>query len=135
MNLFVILIIAILAIIIFNYQAKMNKKKNGEIVVNEIQKLYSKLNNTVIPLYYFNKCPKCGKNVMNIRVISPSGKSIEYSCEFCEEVLSSTLIKGKNPNEALKIQEEIKMKIIELRSLIGDEIHNKNIDITFFTIE
>ena len=92
----------------------MNKKKKGEIVVNEIRKLYLKLNNTVIQLYSFNKCPKCGKNVMNIRCISPSGKSIEYSCENCEEILSCTLITGKNPSKAVNIQEEIKMKIIEL---------------------
>jgi len=109
----------------------MNKKKRGEIVVNEIQKLYLKLNKTVIPLYNFNKCPKCDKKVMNIRSISPSGRSIEYSCEYCEEVLASTLIRGKDSSKALNIQEKIKMKIIELRSLIGDEIHNKDIDISF----
>ncbi|MGD9930374.1 MAG: hypothetical protein AB7U05_10175 [Mangrovibacterium sp.] len=131
MDLFVVLIIALVAIIIFNYQAKMNKKKKGEVVVSEIQKLYWKLNDIVIPLYKFKKCPKCGSKAMNIRNISPTGKSIEYSCEHCEEVLSCTLISGKNPSKALRIQEEIKMKIIELRALIGDEIHNKIIDITF----
>ncbi|MCW0484144.1 hypothetical protein [Gaoshiqia sediminis] len=131
MNLFVILIIVLAVIIIFSYQAKKNKKKKGEVVVREIQKLYWKLNDTVIPLYNFKKCPTCGSKAMNIRNISPTGKSIEYSCEHCDEVLSCTLISGKNPRKAMHIQEEIKMKIIELRALIGDEIHNKNIDITF----
>jgi hypothetical protein len=126
-----IFISVIIAVAFINHQIKENKKRKGEDVIKEIQRLYLHLNDIVIPIYQFKNCPKCGKNLMNIRRILPSGKSIEYSCEYCEEVIKSSLITGKDPYEALDVQNAIKQKMEQLNSLIGDEVFNKDIDITF----
>ncbi len=104
---------------------------NEKIIIQEIQSLYMALNKVVLPLYRFKNCPKCGGNVMNILRISPTGKSIEYSCENCGEVLKEKIIAGKNPVKALNLQDSIKSKLHKLVSLIGDEVHKREIDITF----
>jgi len=108
-----------------------NKKRKEEELLRDIQRLYWKLNEIVKSLYKLKNCTKCGGHVMNIHVISPSGKSIEYSCENCGEVMACTIIDGKDPGMALHLQNTIKSKMEELYSLIGEEIHKREIDITF----
>jgi hypothetical protein len=106
---------------------KMNEQK----LLKEIQSLYMALNKVVTPLYEFKNCPKCGGNVMNIGCISPSGNSIEYLCDYCSEVMVDKVIPGMDPSKAIEIQNTIKEKMQKLYSLIGEEIHNRNIDIAF----
>jgi predicted RNA-binding Zn-ribbon protein involved in translation (DUF1610 family) len=104
---------------------------NEKIIIQEIQSLYMALNKVVLPLYRFKNCPKCGGNVMNILRLSPTRESIEYSCENCGEVMKAKIIVGGNSVEALTIQNSIKSKMYDLVSLIGDEVHKREIDIAF----
>jgi len=104
---------------------------NEQKLLKEIQSLYLTLNKVVNPLYEFKNCPKCRGDVMNILRISPTGESIEYSCENCGEVMKAKIIVGGNSVEALTLQNSIKSKMHDLVSLIGDEVHKREIDIAF----
>ena len=127
MELLIILTVIVIVFIGIKYQAK----KKSKIIINEIQSQYLNLNKIVLPLYNWENCPKCGENVMNIRRLSPTGKSIEYSCEYCDKVITSKLIEGKNPHIALKLIEDIKSNMQKLNELIGDKVFEKEIDISF----
>jgi transcription elongation factor Elf1 len=105
----------------------MNEKK----LLKEIRTLYLNLNKIVIPLYNFKNCPKCGGNVMSILRISDTGKSIDCSCESCGEIITSTIISGKDPSQAIYIQNVIKGHLQMLYDLIGEEVHKRDIDIAF----
>lgn len=108
-----------------------SKKRKEKELLNQIQKQYWKLNEVVYPIYKFENCPRCGKSIVNIRAISNSGQSIEYSCEKCDKIMACTIKDGKNPKRALKIQSSIKAQLEELYSLIGEEVHNRDIEISF----
>jgi predicted RNA-binding Zn-ribbon protein involved in translation (DUF1610 family) len=108
-----------------------NKKSKENELLIEIQEHYKNLNENVKHLYKFHNCPKCGGNLININVISPSGNSVEYSCENCGEIMACTLVEGGNPKKAIHLQNIIKTKLGELYELIGEEIHKRNIDIAF----
>lgn len=125
------IVIAIVAIILINHQIKQTRRRKGEEVIKEIQRLYWHLNDIVIPIYNFKNCPQCGKNLMNIGRISSSGKSIKCVCENCREMIKSPIKEGKDPTEALAVQNTIKQKLELINSLIGDDVFKKDIDVSF----
>lgn len=130
MNAILILAIVVIALIVY-IGYRISTEKRSKAIIKKIEDLYLKLNGIVIPLYDFKNCPKCGENVMNIRRLSPNGKSIEYSCEYCNKVITSKLIDGKNPQTALALIEVIKSNMEKLNELIGDKVFEKEIDISF----
>ena len=124
----IIIISSVLFIVLINYLVRKNREEN---LLNDIQDLYAELNEFVIDSYDLKICPKCFENVVNIRKISPTGKSVEYSCDYCGKIITSNLKKEINGSSAVDIFSDIKSVIQRLVDKTGNDLFDIDIDISF----
>lgn len=124
----IIIISSVLFIVLINYLVRKNREEN---LLNDIQDLYAELNEFVIDSYDLKICPKCFENVVNIRKISPTGKSVEYSCDYCGKIITSKLKKEINGSSAVDIFSDIKSVIQRLVDKTGNDLFDIDIDISF----
>ena len=110
---------------------KVKKRLRVQELIDNIEEQYEVLNAIVASSYELKKCPKCFESRMSIQDISPTGQSIKYSCDYCNNIITSKLIHGKKGIYSVKKNDYIQELIVTLSETTDREDIWENIDISF----
>lgn len=130
MEIFGVILILILIAGAINYLWKNNNRRTN-LLLKKIQKLYDNLTEIVICEYDLKICSRCHESLMNLRRISPTGQSVEYSCDNCNKVIFCKLLPGKDGNKAVELFEDIKLLMGKLDFSVDKNLKKRDIDVTF----
>lgn len=107
------------------------KKLRNRILLKRIQVLYNELIDSELSSYEINFCPRCSENEMSLLKVSPSGKSIEYRCNFCKRRIIGRLLPGIDGSHAAALIAEIKSLLERLDRSVDKNLDNYDINVSF----
>ena len=131
MEIFGVILIIILLAAAINYLWKNNNRRKNLLLLKKIQRFYDNLKEIVINDYDLKTCSRCHESLMNLRRISPTGQSVEYSCDNCNKVIFRKLLPGKDGNKAAELFDDIKLLMEKLDFSVDKDLSKIDIDVKF----